>query len=79
MKSFGCPIGDLVARKQAGPEDLAVGQLSDNETAFHESEYERLLGELQAAHDASWLWELPSKETRPALHDLLIRVRTRGL
>ena len=36
-------------------------------------------GELQAAHDASQLPELPSDETRAALNDLLVRVRTRGL
>src|SRR6185295_14518885 len=48
-------IADLVARKLAGPEDLAVGQLLDSEIAFHESEYQRLRGELQAAHDSSQL------------------------
>jgi hypothetical protein len=35
----------------------AVGQLLDKEVAFHESEYQRLRGELQAAHDASRLPE----------------------
>ena len=35
-------LADLVARKLAGPEDLAVGQLLDAEVAFHESEYQRL-------------------------------------
>lgn len=68
-------IGDLVARKLAGPENLAVGQLQDSEIAFHEAEYQRLRGELQAAHDASTLPELPSDETRAALNDLLVRVR----
>jgi len=34
----------------------------------HESEYQRLRGELQAAHDASRLPELPSEETRAALN-----------
>jgi uncharacterized protein len=68
-------IPDLVARKLAGPEDLAVGQLLDDEVAFHESEYQRLRGELQAAHDASQLPELPSDETRTALNELLVRVR----
>ncbi len=68
-------IADLVARKLAGPEDLAVGQLLDSETAFHEAEYQRLRGELQAAHDSSELPELPGEETRAALNELLARVR----
>jgi uncharacterized protein len=72
-------IADLVARKLGGPKDLAVGQLLDDEVAFHESEYQRLRAELQFAHDASRLPELPSEETRAALNDLLVRVRTHGL
>ena len=43
--------------------------------AFHESEYERLRGVLQSAHEASQLPELPSDETRAALNDLLLRIR----
>jgi len=43
--------------------------------AFHESEYQRLRVELQAAHDVSKLPELPSDETRAALNDLLVRMR----
>ena len=69
-------IGDLVARKLAGPE---MSTLDDADIAFHEAEYQRLRGELQAAHEASRLPELPSDETRAALNDLLVRVRTRGL
>src|SRR5258706_1453996 len=46
-------IKDLVARKLAGPEDLAVGHLLDSEIAFHEKEYERLRDQLQVAHDES--------------------------
>ena len=69
-------IADLVARKLAGPEK---SKLEDADVAFHEAEYQRLRGELQAAHDASQLPELPSDETRAALNDLLVRVRTRGL
>ncbi|MSU56604.1 MAG: nucleotidyltransferase domain-containing protein [Pedosphaera sp.] len=69
-------IADLVARKLAGPEK---SKLEDADIVFHESEYQRLRGELQAAHDASKLPELPSDETRAALNDLLVRVRTRGL
>ena len=69
-------IADLVARKLAGPEKST---LADADMAFHESEYQRLRGELQVAHDASQLQEMPSDETRAALNDLLVRVRTRGL
>ena len=71
-------IIDLVARKLAGPENLAVGQLLDHEVAFHEAEYQRLRGELQAAHEASRLPEAPSAETRAALNELLVRIRLRG-
>ena len=65
-------LADLVARKLAGPEKST---LDDPNLAFHESEYQRLRAELQAAQDASPLPELPSDETRDALNDLLIRVR----
>ena len=75
-ESFRLPyIGDLVARKLAGTENLAVGQLPDSELAFHEAEYQRLRAELQSAHDNSHLPELPSEETRAALNDLLVRIR----
>jgi predicted nucleotidyltransferase len=67
-------IAELVARKLAGPEK---SKLEDADIAFHESEYQRLRSELQAAHDASQLPELPRDETRSALNDLLIRVRLR--
>ena len=43
--------------------------------AIQKSEYQRLRGELQSAHDASPLPELPSDATRAALNDLLVRVR----
>jgi predicted nucleotidyltransferase len=69
-------IAELVARKLAG---LEQSTLADADIAFHETEYQRLRGELQAAHEASRLPELPSDETRAALNDLLIRVRIRGL
>src|SRR6476659_1586098 len=65
-------IADLVARKLAGPEK---SKLEDADMAFHESEYPRLRGELQAAHEASRLPELPSDQTRAALNDLLVRIR----
>ena len=68
-------IAELVARKLAGPEDVAAGQLRESEIAFHESEYQRLRGELESAHQASTLPEMPSEETRAALNDLLVRIR----
>lgn len=74
-EAFRLPcIADLVARKLAGPEKST---LDDADIAFHESEYQRLRVELQAAHDASQLRELPSDETRFALNDLLVRIRLR--
>src|ERR1041385_3846386 len=39
-------VADLVARKLAGPEK---SKLDDADIAFHEKEYQRLRGELQAA------------------------------
>ena len=72
-ETFRLPyIGELVARKLSGPEQ---SKLEDADVAFHEAEYGRLRGELQAAHEASQLPEIPSEETRSGLNDLLIRVR----
>jgi hypothetical protein len=68
-------IADLVARKLAGPEKST---LEDADIAFHESEYQRLRGELQVAHDSSQLPELPSDKTRNALNDLLVGIRLRS-
>lgn len=68
-------IGDLVARKLAGPEQ---SKLEDSDVTFHEKEYERLRGELQRAHEVSQLPEIPDERTRAALNDLLVRVRTKG-
>jgi len=65
-------IPDLVARKLAGSEQSV---LNDTDMSFHESEYQRLRGELQVAHDASKLPELPSETTRAALNDVLVRAR----
>jgi predicted nucleotidyltransferase len=69
-------LADLVARKLAGPEQSS---LNDADLDFHEKEYQRLRGELQSAFEACRLPELPSDETRGALNDLLVRVRTRGI
>ena len=68
-------IADLVARKLSGPEK---SQLEDADIAFHESEYQRLRVELQAAHDASQLPELPDEKTREALNSLLVRIRLKS-
>ena len=64
-------IADLIARKQSGENTT----LEDDDVAFHQREYERLRVELQAAHDASQLRELPGDEARAALNALLVRVR----
>ena len=65
-------VADLVARKRAGPESSALGEA---DVASHRREYERLRAELEAAHQASTLAEGPS--ARPALDDLLVRLRMR--
>ncbi len=67
-------ISDLVARKLAGPEKST---LDDADVLFHQAEYERLRGELQAAHEVSQLPEAPSEETKAALNDLLVKTRLR--
>jgi predicted nucleotidyltransferase len=69
-------IAELVARKVAGPEQSI---LTEADVAFHESQYQRLRGELQSAFETSALPELPSEETRRALNDLLTRVRLKDL
>lgn len=63
-------VGDLIARKQAGPEKSV---LDDEDVSFHQGEYERLRVELELAHQSSTLPEAPS--ARPALNDLLVRLR----
>jgi predicted nucleotidyltransferase len=72
-ETFRLPyMEDLVARKLSGSEQ---SKLEDADVAFHEAEYERLRSELQAAHEASQLPEIPSEETRRALNDLHVRLR----
>ena len=63
-------VDELIARKLAGPEHSA---LDDADVEFHRREYERLRAELEAAHQASTLPEGPT--ARPALNDLLVRLR----
>jgi predicted nucleotidyltransferase len=75
-ESFQLPfIAELIERKTKG-ENTA---LNETDMAFHESEYQRLRGVLQTAHDTSSLPELPDDKARAALDDLLIRIRLRLL
>ena len=67
-------VDDLVARKLAGPEKSS---LVEDDLAFHRREFDRLRGELESAHRASPLPEVPT--TRPALNDLLVRIRMRAV
>jgi hypothetical protein len=63
-------VPDLVSAKVAGPERST---LDEAEVSFHEAEYARLRGELEAAYEASTLPEAAT--AKPALHDLLLRLR----
>ncbi len=63
-------VSDLIARKLSGPEQST---LDDRDLDFHRQEYDRLRAELETAHQASSLPEVPL--ARPALHDLLVRLR----
>ena len=66
-------VTDLIARKSAGPENSV---LDETEMEFHRREYERLRAELETAYQES---RLPDRSTvRPALNDLLIRLRLGG-
>ncbi|MDE0027732.1 MAG: hypothetical protein OXP69_25240 [Spirochaetaceae bacterium] len=58
----------------AGPEQ---DHLPATDVRLHAAEYERLVGVLRAAADAFHLPEQPS--AKPALHDLLLRLRLHGL
>jgi predicted nucleotidyltransferase len=66
-------VMDLIACKLAGPEQSV---LDDAAFEFHQREYERLRGELEASYQTSRLPDEPS--TRPALNDLLVRLRMRA-
>jgi uncharacterized protein len=72
---FGLPyIEELVTRKVEGAEKSV---LEDAEMELYAREYERLRAELETAALASTLPEAPT--CRPALNDLLVRVRLGGL
>lgn len=63
-------IPELIERKLTGAERSA---LSDADLAFHENEYRRLVRELEEAGRQSQLPDAAS--VRPALNDLLVRLR----
>lgn len=63
-------IDELVDRKSNGPEK---GTLDAADLAFYETEYERLTAVLESSHANCTLPDLPS--ARPALNDLLVRLR----
>ena len=63
-------LDELIARKVAGPEQ---DHLPPTDLRLHAAEYERLVGVLRAAADASHLPEQP--RAKPALHDLLLPPR----
>ena len=68
-------VNDLIDRKLTGSESEKVS-LDGPDPGFHRREYERLKAELEAARQASTLPERPT--ARPALHDLLVRLRMRS-
>jgi predicted nucleotidyltransferase len=70
-QSFKLPyIDELIARKLSGPEK---GVLEETDLAFYGSEFERLRALLEAAAAET---SLPEAATaKPALHDLLVRLR----
>jgi uncharacterized protein len=64
-------VADLVERKTKGEQTT----IEDADIAFHESEYQRLRGELQRSFEASRLPETATEQTRASLNDLLVRIR----
>lgn len=67
-------IDELIALKTSTKEKQTVEAVDFD---FHEREVKRLTGELEASMNASTLPETAS--TRPALNDLLLRLRMKGL
>jgi predicted nucleotidyltransferase len=75
QETFGLPyLPSLIERKAAGPEK---GGLPEADLARHHAEFRRLIDLLETSAEASHLPEAPT--ARPALHDLLVRLRLRGL
>ncbi len=70
-RKFNLPfIDDLIQRKLAGPEQ---SHLPDTDLEVHRVEYNRLRESLKYASSVSALPE--SSTAKPALHDLLLRIR----
>lgn len=69
-------VAGLIQQKLTGPEQ---GEVADTGVREHLQEMERLKSMLQAAMESSRLPDVPGDETRAALNDLLVRIRTRGL
>ena len=67
-------IDELIARKLAGPEK---GRIAAADLDLYEREYERLCGALRAASETSDLPETAAGAN--ALHDLLVRLRLKGI
>ncbi|HZK80379.1 MAG TPA: nucleotidyltransferase domain-containing protein [Humisphaera sp.] len=67
-------VPELIARKLSGPEQST---LRDADFNLYRSEYDRLLAELKKAIEESSLPEVPTG--KPALNDLLIRLRERDV
>jgi uncharacterized protein len=67
-------IPDLIACKQTGSETAAL-EVAD--LSFYQREYQRLLRQLEDAHQTSNLPETPS--AKQALHDLLVHLRIESL
>jgi uncharacterized protein len=67
-------IPDLIARKTGGAEKE---KLPAADLAFHEAEFRRLVALLETERDRSHLPDAPN--ALPALNDLLLRVRLKGL
>ena len=67
-------IPELIERKVGGPEK---GTLDQTDLSFHEQEYERLVAELEQAHQVSNLPETPS--ATDALNGLLVRIRLKSV
>ena len=65
-------LPELIASKVTGVEKQT---LADGDIDFFEKEFERLMVELELAHEKSTLRERPSEEIAQALNDLLLRIR----
>lgn len=66
-------IDNLIDRKINGAEKET---LANADMMFHEGEFHRLVAELKSASESSELPETSS--AKPALHDLLVRLRLKG-